>query len=191
MQINRGDHFLIPKPESTLNIRMPLADDGARIWHLIDGSGALDANSLYCNLLQCSHFAATCALAERDGKVAGWLSGYVPPAQPDTLFVWQVCVAAAARGLGLGKRLVTSVLERHHCADVRHVECTITRTNAASWALFQKVARELDAELTSTPHFLRDRHLDGRHDSEFRVAIGPFAAPAALKARGTGRANGA
>jgi L-2,4-diaminobutyric acid acetyltransferase len=166
-----------------LRIRVPEPSDGSKVWHLINAAGGLDANSLYCNLLQCSHFATTCALAEIDGKLVGWMSGYVPPTQPDTLFVWQVCVADAARGQGLGNRLITSVLARPDFADLRHVECTITKANTASWALFRKVARVLDADLKSQPHFLRDTHLDGLHESEIRVTIGPFNATSPRSAK--------
>ena len=172
--MNKNDNFDVRQQGDRLRIRVPQPSDGPKIWHLIDVTDALDTNSLYCNLLQCSHFAATCALAEMGGEIVGWMSGYVPPAQPDTLFVWQVCVADAARGHGLGRRLITSVLERPDCADLRHVECTITKANVASWALFRKVARALDADLKSQPHFLRDTHLDGLHESEIRVTIGPF-----------------
>lgn len=157
-----------------LVIRPPLPEDGPQVWRLIDATGALDTNSLYCNLLQCSHFAETCALAEIDGELVGWMSGYTPPALPDTLFVWQVCVTASARGQGLGQRLIATVLARPKNAGLCRVECTITRTNAASWSLFRKLAWGLDADLKSEPHFLRQTHLDGQHESEIRVSIGPF-----------------
>ncbi|MDO9527391.1 MAG: diaminobutyrate acetyltransferase [Gemmobacter sp.] len=157
-----------------MRFRAPTPDDGPEIWKLIRDAGALDTNSLYCNLLQCSHFAETCVLAEMDGQIVGWMSGYAPPAQPDTLFVWQVCVADVARGKGLAKRLIESVLKRPENCGLRFVECTITRSNTASWSLFHSVARSFDAALQSQPHFLRDTHLDGQHDSEIRVTIGPF-----------------
>jgi L-2,4-diaminobutyric acid acetyltransferase len=176
MHMNQSDQIEPRWPGLDLRIRMPEASDGTKVWNLIADSGVLDLNSLYCNLLQCSHFAATCALAEMDGKTVGWMSGYKLPDRPDTLFVWQVCVADVARGRGLAHNLIMSVLARPECAGVRHVECTITEANAASWALFRGVARGLDATVTSQPQFLRDAHLDSQHDSEIRVTIGPFAA---------------
>jgi L-2,4-diaminobutyric acid acetyltransferase len=174
MQMSKSSHFDKAAQAGAPSIRMPELRDGTKVWALIEASGALDGNSLYCNLLQCSHFAATCALAEKDGEILGWMSGYTLPERPDTLFVWQVCVAEAARGQGLGRKLIAAVLERPGCADVRHVECTITKANAPSWALFRKVAQGLDADLTSQPQFLREAHLNGQHDSEIRVTIGPF-----------------
>ena len=100
---------------SRLQTRRPLALNCARralptrVWDLIAANPALDGNSLYANLLQCSHFAETCALAEQNGTLVGWMSGYRPPEQPDTLFVWQICVSEAARGQGLGKRLAVTI----------------------------------------------------------------------------------
>jgi len=157
-----------------ITIRAPRREDGASVWKLVRDTAALDDNSMYCNLLQCSHFASTCALAERDGEVVGWLSGYIPPEHPDVFFVWQVCVSEAARGKGLARRLINSVLVRGVCADVTRIQSTITSANKPSWALFGSIAERLDADLVRQPHFRRDDHFDGLHDTEFLVTIGPF-----------------
>lgn len=156
------------------HIRAPRREDGAGVWALVQDTAGLDDNSMYCNLLQCTHFAATCALAEIDGEVVGWMSGYIPPETPDVLFVWQVCVSERARGQGLARRLIASVLTRDVCAGVRVVHSTITKDNAASWALFGSIAESLDADLNRQPHFKRDDHFDGQHETEYLVSIGPF-----------------
>lgn len=141
---------------------------------MINEAGSLDTNSLYCNLLQCTHFSATCAVAEIDGALVGWLSGYVPPDREDTLFVWQVCVSAEARDQGVARKLMGAVLERASSRGIRYIDCTITEDNTASWALFGSVARTLNAQMQQTEHFLRDVHFGGSHDSELAVSIGPF-----------------
>ena len=160
--------------EAPVVIRMPTAADGPAVWKLIAATASLDKNSLYCNLLQCSHFAATCALAERDGAVVGWVSGYVPPDLGNTLFVWQVCVGEAARGQGLARRLIGEVLARPTAQAITHLACTITEDNTPSWALFGSIARALKAQMVQTEHFSRSVHFDGGHDSELAVSIGPF-----------------
>jgi L-2,4-diaminobutyric acid acetyltransferase len=71
-------------------LREPTSEDGAAVWQLIKDCAPLDRNSLYCNLLQCDHFASTCVAAELDGDIVGWVSGYIVPDSPDTLFIWQV-----------------------------------------------------------------------------------------------------
>jgi len=135
----------------------------------------LDTNSAYCNLLQCTHFAETCVVAERDGALAGWISGYRLPAAPDQLFVWQVAVHASARGTGLGGRMLDHLIARAAADPVREILTTITEANAASWALFTSFARRHGARLARRPMFDRDAHFAGAHETEHLVSIGPLA----------------
>ncbi|HBO13739.1 MAG TPA: diaminobutyrate acetyltransferase [Halieaceae bacterium] len=163
-------------PRKTASLRVPTVDDGAAVHRLISECPPLDENSLYCNLLQCDHFAATTVVAEQDGDVVGCISGYLVPARPDTLFIWQVAVGAAARGQGLALRMLQHLLERPACRAVRFMETSITPDNGASWGLFRKLAESQGAPLADSDWFDRDRHFGGAHDSEQLVRIGPFAA---------------
>ena len=158
----------------TLTLRTPEPQDGSNIWQLIRDCGPLDDNSMYCNLLQCDHFADTCVVAELDNEIVGWVSAYLLPAEPDTLFVWQVAVAEKARGMGVAKKMLSHLLARACCADVSSLKTTITRDNKASWALFNGFADKMDAPLASTAHFERDEHFEGRHATEYMVTIGAF-----------------
>jgi L-2,4-diaminobutyric acid acetyltransferase len=162
------------RAKPTARFRAPRPEDAHRVWKLIEETPSLDKNSLYCNLLQCSHFAPTCAVAEIDGALVGWLSGYLPPGSDDTLFVWQVCVSQRAQGQGIARKLIAAVLARASSTRVRYLACTITEDNTASWGLFGSVARALKAQMRQAEHFLRDTHFDGGHDSELAVSIGPF-----------------
>ena len=83
-----------------LHLRQPTATDGANLFELVAQCPPLDGNSMYCNLLQCSHFADTSVAAETDGELVGFISAYRVPERRDTLFVWQVAVGASARGRG-------------------------------------------------------------------------------------------
>lgn len=157
-----------------ITLRQPTEDDGSEVWNLIQDIRKLDDNSMYCNLLQCTHFADTCALAVNDGRIVGWMSGYRPPSDPDTLFVWQVAVHPSMRGRGVAKQLIQWVLERPWNADIRHVNSTITSDNKASWALFGAIADLYDAPMDRDPHFERDRHFDGEAPTEHLVQIGPL-----------------
>lgn len=152
-------------------LRKPRRDDGAAIWSLIRACAPLDENSMYCNLIQCDHFAETCIVAEMDGEVVGWVSGYIVPNDPQTLFIWQVAVSETARGQGLGRRMLNGLLARGVCASVRQIQTTITHDNAASWALFAGFAARADGDLASAPHFDRDAHFDGQHSTEHMVTI--------------------
>ncbi len=152
-------------------LRAPRKEDGSEVWKLVSECPPLDQNSMYMNVVQCDHFAKTCVLAERDGQVLGWVSGHIPPDASDTIFVWQVAVHDDARGLGLGKRMLRALLDRAVCARVSKLETTITKSNAASWGLFKSFARDMGGELSDTPHYTREDHLDGRHATEHLVTI--------------------
>ncbi len=141
------------------------------MWRLIAECKPLDENSMYCNLLQCDHFADTCILAEKGGEVVGWVSGYRVPDDRQTLFVWQVAVSPKARGESLGRRMLDALLARGACRGVCRVQTTITDDNAASWALFTRFAERAGAKLDHETHFCRDRHFKGAHDTERMVTI--------------------
>ncbi|CAA0120826.1 L-2,4-diaminobutyric acid acetyltransferase [BD1-7 clade bacterium] len=164
-----------------IELRLPVATDGKPVFELVNACPPLDVNSMYCNLLQCDHFAATSVAAEfKDSQLAtasglaGFISGYVIPDRPDTLFVWQVAVNPAARGCGLALSMLKHLLKRPACKQVTHLETSITPDNQASWALFRKLARECSASINESVMFDRDSHFGGAHDTESLVRIGPF-----------------
>jgi L-2,4-diaminobutyric acid acetyltransferase len=151
-------------------LRKPTAEDGSDIWQLVRDCAPLDENSMYCNLIQADHFADTCVVAEKGGRIVGWVSGHMIPGE-DTFFVWQVAVSAEARGLGLGRRMLNHLVARPECRTARALKTTITKSNAASWALFRGFARQVGGDLSDAPHFERDRHFDGAAATEHMVTI--------------------
>lgn len=158
-----------------ITLREPDARDGAAVARLVAACPPLDHNSTYCNLLQCSHFANTSVAAFDGEQMVGFISGYLIPNRPDTLFVWQVAVAETARGLGLATAMIANILDRPANHDVRWIETTITETNEASWTLFKRYAHKRNAPFEQDILFHRDKHFHGQHDTEFLLRIGPFA----------------
>ena len=157
-----------------VTLQSPTSSDGFELNRLIKKSPPLDPNSVYCNLLQCSHFYDTCICAKSDKKLVGFVSGYRLPARRNTLFVWQVVVAEEARGAGLASRMLTALLNQPACEKVEYIETTITPDNAASQALFTKLAKLLSTEANVGPGFDRTEHFYGEHESEELWRIGPI-----------------
>ena len=88
-----------------LRFRAPKSTDGAQVHQLIENCPPLDTNSMYCNLVQCTHFADTSVAVTLDDEMVGFISGHLIPERPDTLFIWQVAVSKKARGQGLAGRM--------------------------------------------------------------------------------------
>ena len=168
------DFDAIAAPEADIGFRRPIAADGPAITALIAACPPLDRNSRSCNLLQCEHFADHCAIAEKAGRIVGWVSGYRPPSDPAAFFVWQVAVSAEGRGKQLASRMIADLLTRPAQDGVTHMITTITADNQASWGLFRSLARKWNAELERSALFERETHFAGAHATEYLARIGPL-----------------
>jgi L-2,4-diaminobutyric acid acetyltransferase len=158
-----NDHF---------TLRIPQAEDGSAIHDLAVRCPPLDCNSLYCNLLQASHFRDTGIVAERAGEVGGYVTGYRMPARQNTLFVWQVAVSPEARGQGLALTMLEALLER--LPDVAFLETTVTPSNDASMKLFHRLAERKKTAVGKHVLFNKERHFKGKHEDEILLCVGPL-----------------
>lgn len=157
-----------------LILRKPAEKDGSAIHELVQICSPLDENSVYCNLLQASYFSDSSVVAESDGKLLGFITGFISPKDPEVLFVWQVAVSPEARGLGLALSMLEHLFSDVQHQGVRFIETTITDGNAASWALFRRFSENRCAALKHAPHFLSDTHFAGHHETENLLRIGPI-----------------
>ena len=151
--------------------RRPTINDGNRIHALIANSPPLDTNSAYCNFLQATHFSDTCVLAESDGSVAGFISAYLKPSSPNTLFVWQVAVDERSRGQGLAYKMLKELLSRLTGDGIEYIETTITKDNQGSWALFKKLDQEHGSNGNVSIFLDQSQHFYGDHDTEYLFRI--------------------
>lgn len=144
------------------------------MWRLVRASGVLDENSCYAYLLCCQHFAGTSVIAAQQEKLAGFVTAYRLPEQPETVFVWQVAVAAWARRRGIALAMLRQVLAAPGCRDVSHLEATVTPSNAPSRRLFESLASQLGAPLRVEEGFRSTHFAGGQHEDEELFRLGPF-----------------
>lgn len=150
----------------------PDPSHGRDLWRIARDSGTLDLNSPYAYLLWCRDFADTSVVAlGDDGRPCGFVTGYLRPARPDTLFVWQIAVDAPYRGRGLARRMLDEL-----ASDREYVEATIAPGNAASTGLFESFARDHGRALTRCPLFDEELFPDG-HEPEVLFRLGPRPRP--------------
>ncbi|MGM8212809.1 diaminobutyrate acetyltransferase [Virgibacillus sp. W0430] len=161
-----------------LFFRKPDKEDGAGVWELIKETGVLDLNSSYSYVMWCEIFSETSIVVEdKNGDTVGFISGFIHPDTPDTLFIWQVAVDESARGQGLATRMLFKLLEREQENSIRYVEATVAPSNVPSKRLFQGLAQKLDTkclitEYFSSEHFPEEGQED--HEDELKFRIGPI-----------------
>lgn len=152
-------------------IRHPAIEDGSAMWRVARDSRRLDLNTPYAYLLWARDFAATSLVAEVDGRVGGFVSGYLRPDAPDTVMVWQIAVDEACRGRGLAGRLLDELARR---TGARTLETTITADNPESTALFGSFARRHGAQHAVGDLFAVDHFPVGDYKPEQLHRIGPL-----------------
>jgi L-2,4-diaminobutyric acid acetyltransferase len=161
--------------DNALTLRQPQKNDGAALHDLVAACPPLDLNSRYAYLLLCQHHAQTSVIAQSGDKIVGAITAYIPPAQPDTLFVWQVAVAYEQRGRGLGRSMLQYLLE--HCMTprrLRWMETTISPGNEASHRLFTGFALQHDAGCSIATLFAAEDFGASGHEEERLYKIGPW-----------------
>jgi L-2,4-diaminobutyric acid acetyltransferase len=167
------------EPIDKLTLRQPHRRDGASLHELVAACPPLDLNSRYAYLLLCQHHAQTCVIAEHERRLVGAVTAYLPPAQPDTLFVWQVAVAPSMRGRKLATCMLQHLLQ--YCIAARRLrwlEATINPGNHASHRLFAQFAQRHGADHTITTLFPASDFGDSGHEEERLYRIGPWAGTA-------------
>ena len=156
-------------------MREPRSGDAAELWRLVRDSGSLDLNSPYVYLLICTDHARTSVVAtDEHDRPVGFVAAYRPPPDPDAAFVWQIGVAERARGQGVAKHLLMTMLSREANRDAGVLTATVTPDNAASLALFRRVASELSAGIEEHERFPAEVFPEG-HEPEVALRIGPLA----------------
>lgn len=153
-----------------LRHRRPRAEDASILWELAKDNG-LDENSPYAYLLWTEYFADTTVVAVDDADApVGFVTAFAPPAEPDTVFVWQIGVDADHRRRGIAGALLDRLVDQ---CRARHLEATVTPSNAASDTLFRRFAERHDAPVMTEALF-DEEHFPPGHEAEIRYRIGPF-----------------
>lgn len=135
---------------STDVIRHPKIEDGSAMWRVARDSQRLDLNTPYAYILWARDFAATSLVAEVDGAVAGFVSGYLRPDAPDVVMVWQIAVDSSCRGRGLAGKLLDELADR---TGAMALQTTITADNPPSIQLFSSFAQRRGAQHTVSELF--------------------------------------
>lgn len=141
---------------------------------LVKNTNVLDVNSAYSYLMWGKYFSKTSIIAEVENELVGFISGFIQPSAPDTLFVWQVAVDESQRGKGLATKLLKKLLHQLENDNIRYVEATVTPSNLASANLFKGLANKLNTQCEISTCFSSTQFPDSSHEDELTYRIGPI-----------------
>jgi L-2,4-diaminobutyric acid acetyltransferase len=134
-------------------------------------------NSRYTYYLLAQDFSDTCVVAEKDDKIIGFSSGYVPPRRPDTFFNWEIVVDTEHRGNGLQKRML---LHQLAVAKATYLEATINPSNDFCRNNITDLATQLDTTYKKSVMFSEEDFGNDGHETEILYRVGPIS-PTKLK----------
>lgn len=143
------------------------------MWEIARDSRDLDLNSSYAYVLWCRDFHRTSMVADADGKICGFITGYTRPWRPDTLVVWQVAVDDEWRGRHIAAQLLDGLLDRL-APEVSRLETTISPDNTASIALFTGIARRRGLQITTEPIFAPADFPDSHQAEDLYILANPL-----------------
>ncbi|WP_394361454.1 diaminobutyrate acetyltransferase [Amycolatopsis sp. SB7-3] len=155
-----------------VTLRSPTVGDAAAVHDLVRRSGRLDVNTRYAYLIWCRDFASTSLLAEHDGRILGFVTGYRPPRDPAVYFAWQSAIDQDRPVPGLAFAMMDEITRRVRADGARTFETTVNPGNRAIIMLIRKLAAEYAGELEISELFGAAELGDG-HDVEmlYRFSI--------------------
>jgi len=128
-------------------------------------------NSRYTYFLLARDFSDTCVVAEHDGKIVAFSSGYIPPSRSDTFFNWETVVHRDCRGYGLQKRML---LHQIKMANAKYFEGTVNPSNEVSKRNFFELAELLNTKCEKKVLFKEKDFENDGHEAEVLYRIGPI-----------------
>jgi L-2,4-diaminobutyric acid acetyltransferase len=157
---------------NSIQLNKPRRGDGPAMRAIARDTGVLSVNSAYYYAMMARCFSDTCLVARSGEQVCGYIAALFLPAQPETLFVWQIGVSRAAQGKGIGKQMLIRLIER---ARPTFLEATIALDNQASLRAFQAAARQMAADATfSDKPFFTQSDMGSADAPEHLMRIGPI-----------------
>lgn len=129
----------------------------------------------YRIVLRCA--GGSCLLAEEAGRTVGMVTGLPSRSAPGTWFLWQIGVAPAAQGRGLGRALLDRLEALLREQGFSRVELTVDPENGPSRRLFERAgyvnasARAGTCVEADGCACVRDFYGPGRHFIVFEKAL--------------------
>jgi diaminobutyrate acetyltransferase len=119
-------------------IRKAREDEFLNVYRFISSCGVLETYGEHFFRIVIRYFGSTSYLAEQDGRIVGYMWGFITQEDPETFFLWQIGVDPATRGDGIGGLILEEAEKELAARGCKRIELTIDPTNRPSQRLFEK-----------------------------------------------------
>jgi ribosomal protein S18 acetylase RimI-like enzyme len=142
----------------------PPIGEALRDWWQLPGFDAASARerSALVPRLWLQHFGSTSLVAEREGRFAGFLIGFLSPDRPDEGYIHFVGVAPPARGVGLGRALYERFFATCRAARRDRVRCITSPHNTTSIAFHRAMGFVIEPGTVGEGELRAKADYDGR-----------------------------
>lgn len=159
----------------TQNFRMrsPAPEDAVAIYELLQPyKPYVGTSPLYTYLLICEHFSETSLVVEDEARqIIAFTSAFIPPRQPNTLFLWEIAVKEGFHGNNLYIRMVREICSK---VSPAYVEATVNPSNDSSIRRLQKLSDIFGSECRQSTLFPSEYFGAVEHEDEDLYRIGPI-----------------
>ena len=158
--------------DDALTFRRPTVDDHPRIHAVIDEWwGGRSLRHLFPRLYL-EHMASTSWIVEReDGRLAGFLIGFISPDHPDTAYVHMVATDPNLRQRGIGRALYERAFADAAGRGAVRMTAVTWPGNRRSVAFHRAMGFEVDDGPGTTPIYGTPSHPDHDGEGEDRVVF--------------------
>lgn len=136
---------------SQVVIRNARDDEASAIQALARQCPPLDVHTAFSYWVVTRYQQGLCLVAEQDDSLVGFLTA-TGTTDTNLLYVWQIGVNQAHRGTGLAERLLDRLVAQATALGFRSMQVSIADNNAASLAVFSRLAARRESELTEVGH---------------------------------------
>jgi len=133
---SKGDHIRRLEAAS-VQFRTAEEDEFLALQGFVSGCPPLEAYPQHVYRILLRHFGTCTFVAEREGRILGFVMGLASHRRPGTYFLWQIGVAPDQQGTGLGKRLLRHIEAELVELGLERIDVTIDPLNDPSRRLFE------------------------------------------------------
>lgn len=121
-----------------MRIRNPKESEFKKVYRFISKCKPLESYKAHFYKIMLRYFKDTCFIANCEGRIAGFVLGFISQTQDKTFFLWQIGVNPSMQGKGVGQIFLKTVEKNIKKKGIERIELTIAPKNKPSQRLFEK-----------------------------------------------------